>query len=80
MKYYVYVLQDSQGKLYKGMTNDLKRRFLEHKAGKTITTRRMSDIIIIYQECYPTRTEARKHEKYLKTAAGRRFLKKVLGQ
>lgn len=75
----VYVLQDYEGKLYKGVTNNLERRLSEHRRGKTTTTRRMRDIKLIYKECYGTFKEARKREVYLKTSAGRRFLKNILG-
>ena len=78
MKYFVYVLQDETGKLYKGMTNDVKRRLEEHRSGKTITTSRMKNLILIYQEGYDNFDQARKRELYLKSAAGKRFLKKIL--
>ena len=73
--YTVYILQDNKGKLYKGMTNNLLRRFNEHKNGKTLTTRKMSGLAIAYREEYESFEQARKRELYLKTAAGRRFLK-----
>ena len=78
--YTVYVLKDKDGKLYKGMTNNLPRRIQEHRNGHTITTAKMSELEIIYTEMLENKAEARKRELYLKTAAGRRFLKnKVLG-
>jgi putative endonuclease len=80
MKFTVYVLQDDLGKLYKGMTGNLERRLAEHRVGGTKSTSRMKNITIVYQECYDSSVEARKREKYLKSAAGRRFLKKTLGQ
>jgi len=76
--YTVYVLQDEDGKLYKGMTNNLKRRMVEHKNGKTITTSRMNNFDVVYTEEYDTFEKARKRELYLKTAAGRRFLNKQI--
>ncbi|QQR79215.1 MAG: GIY-YIG nuclease family protein [Candidatus Moraniibacteriota bacterium] len=76
--YTVYVLQDSLGKLYKGMTNDLSRRLAEHTAGGTKTTRFMSGLRVVYSEELSDRLSARKREKYLKSAAGRKFLKNVL--
>ena len=78
--YTVYVLQDKDGKLYKGMTNNLSRRIKEHKVGRTRTTKIMKELKVIYTEIYDTRIDARVREKYLKSAAGRKFLKKVLGQ
>ena len=79
MKYFVYVLKDSSGKFYKGMTNNLSRRLREHSMGKTITTARMTALELIYKEEFYIFEEARKREVYLKTAAGRRYLKKKLG-
>lgn len=75
--YTVYVLKDINGKIYKGMTNNLQRRIREHRSKKTITTSRMDNFKILYQESYYVFDEARKRELYLKSAAGRRFLKKV---
>lgn len=74
----VYVLKDAAGKFYKGMTNNLERRLKEHYLGKTITTRRMKDASLVYKEEYESFSEARKRELYLKSAAGRRFLKNKL--
>jgi putative endonuclease len=60
------------------MTNNLQRRLGEHRQGHTLTTRRMSNIEVVYTEDHPEFSEARKRELYLKSAAGRRFLKKKL--
>ena len=77
--YYVYVLKDKNGKFYKGLTNNLERRLKEHRNGSTITTRKMENVEITYTEEFETFDEARKRELYLKSAAGRRFLKIKLG-
>jgi putative endonuclease len=77
--YKVYVLRDDCGKLYKGVTNNLERRLKEHRSGSTRTTRKMDNIVVVYTEGHDTFKEARARELYLKSAAGRRFLKKVLG-
>ena len=76
----VYILQDNFGKLYKGFTNNLKRRLWEHRNGKTRTTSRMGKIEVVYTENFRDKIEARKRELYFKTAAGRRFIKKILGR
>lgn len=75
----VYVLRSDDGKFYKGVTNDLGRRLLEHRAGKIKTTSKMGNFEVAYTEQYEYFAEARKRELYFKSAAGRRFLKKVLG-
>jgi putative endonuclease len=74
----VYILKDSSGKLYKGMTSNLSRRLKEHVLGKTRTTARMSNFTVIYQEEFTRFAVARKREVYFKSAAGRRYLKKQL--
>ena len=76
----VYVLKSFDGKLYKGVTNDLARRLKEHISGHTITTAKMRGLEIVYTEKYDVFIEARKREVYFKTAAGRRFLKKILNK
>ena len=78
--YAVYVLKSSDNKLYKGVTNDLVRRLQEHNSGQTKTTASMNKLELVYTETYNTFVEARKREVYLKTAAGRRFLKKILSK
>jgi putative endonuclease len=78
--YTVYILEDENKKLYKGLTNNLERRLREHKCGHTITTSKMSELKVIYSETYNDFEEARKRELYFKSAAGRRFLKKKLGR
>jgi putative endonuclease len=74
----VYVLKDTNGKYYKGATTNLQRRLAEHRRGHTQTTRHMHNLSVVYTEEYATFEEALAREKYLKSAAGRRFLKKVL--
>lgn len=76
--YTVYVLKDVNGKLYKGMTNNLGRRLLEHRSGKTITTSKMAAFELVYEEEFENKIDARNREVYFKTAAGRRFIKKKL--
>jgi len=76
--YFVYVLQDKNGKVYKGVINNLARRFRKHKSWGSRTTSMMSNIEIVYTEEFKTFEEARAREVYLKTSAGRRFLKTKL--
>ncbi len=73
--YTVYVLKDKDGKVYKGVTSNIDRRLKEHARGETRTTSMMTNMKLVYKEVYETFEEARRREVYLKTAAGRRFLK-----
>jgi len=73
--YTVYVLKDEESRLYKGVTNNLNRRLVEHKRGDTQSTRHLKNLKVVYTEEYALFEETRKREVYFKTAAGRRFLK-----
>jgi len=75
----VYVLQsEKDGSQYVGMSNDTQRRLKEHNRGSVRSTKSKLPWKKIYEEKYENRIEARKREKYLKSAAGRRF-RKTLG-
>jgi putative endonuclease len=77
--FYVYVLQSEIDKsYYKGYTQNLEQRLQHHNQGKSKYTASKRPWHIIYYEKFSTRKEAVEREKYFKTAAGRRFLKKVL--
>jgi putative endonuclease len=58
------------------MTEDLERRLKEHNAGKSKFTSGHRPWELIYFEEAETAPEARIREKYLKSAAGKRFLLK----
>lgn len=66
---------DNKSRLYKGMTNNLERRLNEHSLGHTKTTSSMKELKVAYFERYDNLRDARRRELYLKSAAGRRFLK-----
>ena len=74
----VYVLKSLLSrKSYVGATNNLRRRLSEHNAGKMAYSKKYRPWVVIYSENYATLAEARKREKYFKSGAGRRFLKKI---
>ena len=76
--YIVYLLKSLVvNKSYVGFTNNLPLRLKQHNNGKSRYTNLYKPWEVIYTENYITLEEARKREKYLKTAAGRKFLKKV---
>jgi putative endonuclease len=77
--HYVYVLESaSDGNRYIGMTTDLRRRFQEHKAGKSFATTARRPFSLIYYEASRSYVDAMNREKYFKTTAGRRALAKRL--
>ena len=77
--YYVYVLKSNKvGKLYTGSTGDLKRRLEEHNKGYEPSTKNMAPLDLIYYEACPSKYDALRREKYLKTVYGKRYLKSRL--
>ncbi|BDQ03028.1 GIY-YIG nuclease family protein [Ignavibacterium sp.] len=81
MKYHIYILKSlAFDKTYIGYTNDLKRRLNEHNSGKSTYTSKFKPWKIIYYEECLDELEARRKEKYYKSAAGRRKIKKILNE
>ena len=74
--WYTYVLKSKRnGYLYKGSTNNLKRRKLEHDSGNVESTKSKRPWELIYYEACLSEEKAVKREKYFKTGFGRKFLK-----
>lgn len=64
--FYVYLIQNDNGQLYIGFTNNLERRIAEHKSGKVITTSRLGFGKLLYYEAYFDEVLAILREKKLK--------------
>ena len=78
--FYAYVIKSMvKDYLYKGHCENLEKRLLEHNSGMTISIKPYIPFEIIYFEEFEQRIDAVKREKYLKTSAGRRFLKNKMG-
>jgi len=74
---YTYILKSkNKDKFYIGSTNDLNCRIKEHNSGLSYYTKRHMPWKLVYKEEYDSIVDARKREKYFKSAAGRRFLEK----
>ncbi len=77
--YYFYILQNKiNNKLYKGSTENLKKRLTEHNTRKVKSTKSINNWQLIYYEAYKNKKLARKAELFYKTGQGRRQLKKKL--
>jgi len=75
----VYVLQSLKDyKTYTGSTDNLNRRLEEHNAGKVRATKYRRPFKLIYTEKFIDLNFARRREHFLKTASGRRELRKIL--
>ncbi|KKQ74694.1 MAG: Excinuclease ABC subunit C [Candidatus Woesebacteria bacterium GW2011_GWB1_38_5b] len=77
--YTVYILKSKNfPKTYVGHTNNKARRFLEHNEGRGTFSSRYKPWILIHEETFGSLKETIKREKYFKSAAGRRWIKKNL--
>ena len=77
--YIRYVLSSKVSKKsYVGYTKNLKKRLSEHNSGKNEFTSNYKPWEVIYTEQLETEIEAKKREKYLKSANGRRLILKKL--
>jgi len=75
----VYVLESLRDEVwYTGIAKDAENRLHEHNTGKNRFTKGHQPWKIIYTEDHPDWGSARKREKYLKSAAGKKWLKKYL--
>ena len=56
----------------------MEKRLLQHNSGMTESIRPYIPFEIIYKEQFATEQEAIAREKYFKSSAGRRYLKKMV--
>lgn len=76
--YYVYILLFNNSQIYTGYTEDLKRRAKEHINGKVLSTAKRRPLRLIHYEAYLLKEDAKRRERFLKTSAGKKFLKQQL--
>ena len=77
--FYAYVLKSiDHDFFYKGHCQDLDKRLNQHNSEITVSIRPYIPFKIIYTEEFATEQEAIVREKYFKSSAGRRFLKKII--
>ena len=77
--FYTYVLKSINcNYFYKGHCEDLEIRLNQHNSGMTASIKPYMPFEVVYFEEFATREEAIKGERYFKSAAGRKFLKKKI--
>jgi putative endonuclease len=83
--FWVYVLINrTAGKRYIGQTDDLDRRLIEHN-GQSENSRRYTGKYqgkweLVYSEQHPSRSEAMKRERWMKSGIGRKWLDERIGR
>ena len=77
--FYVYVLRsESDSGFYIGFSTNLRARLRQHQDGESFATSHRGPWKLIYYEAYSEREDAEGREKFLKSGAGRRFLRAQL--
>lgn len=77
--WFVYLILCENDSVYKGMTNDLYRRFYEHYMGEGAEwTKLNKPLKVIHWESFATKEEAAKREKDLKTGYGRTWISRQI--
>jgi putative endonuclease len=65
--FYLYILKSlTDNQFYIGSTKDLRKRLIQHNAGKFFSTKIRKPLNLIYYEAYKSESDARRREKNLK--------------
>jgi len=80
MTFIVYVLKSAGGRQFTGHTESLVQQLDEHNAGRCEATKTDRDWRVVYTEQFPTRNDAARREKWLKSGAGRRYIKDTVNR
>ena len=78
---FVYVIKSIKtNRSYIGHTSNLNKRLKEHNSGKTKSTKGYLPWKLLFFEEYPSRSEAIKRERYLKSGIGREYISKLFSE
>lgn len=79
--YCVYILTNAHHTvLYTGVTNDLRRRILEHRAGKGTFTKKYNVTKLVFFECGSDVKAAIAREKQIKAGSRQKKIDLINGQ
>ena len=77
--YWTYIIKSVKfGNYYIGQSSNISKRLKNHNLKKSKSSKPFSPWIVIYQKGFATRSEAVKHERYLKSIKKRNFLEKII--
>ena len=76
--YFVYVLKNPEDQLYIGSTANLDARVRRHQEGKAGWTHSRGPWELVYFETFPSRSEAVRRERHLKTGKANQELRQRL--
>jgi len=76
--YYVYIIRNKAGKIYKGSTSNLKRRLREHNCGNSTFTKYKGPWQLVYYEAFINKKDAIIEERFLKSGKGKERIRYLL--
>ncbi|MBU6415134.1 GIY-YIG nuclease family protein [Patescibacteria group bacterium] len=76
--FHLYILKSIKGTYYIGITENVKKRFAQHNAGKVHSTKSQRPWLLIHQENFATRSEAAIRERHLKSLKKRVAIEKEM--
>jgi putative endonuclease len=76
--FFVYIIQNPQGLLYKGFTTDIEKRLSYHNNNLGNWTKCKGPWKLVYYECFEDKSIALKREKFFKSGVGRGYIKRLL--
>jgi putative endonuclease len=74
--WYVYFLELTNGVVYVGSTNELRRRFASHQSGRVVSARKHLPAVLKSYVAVANEELARKLERYFKSGSGKAFARK----
>jgi len=80
MGFTVYVLRNAEGRIYVGQTADLERRLTQHNDGDSHWVGSRGPWELVVSEHYPTRADAMRRERALKTGRLNQELRRAIDE
>ena len=74
--WYVYFLELSNGDIYVGSTDDLRRRVASHQQRHVVSTSKYTPVVLRSYVAVADELTARRLERYFKSGSGKAFAKK----
>ncbi|HEY9582709.1 MAG TPA: GIY-YIG nuclease family protein [Candidatus Paceibacterota bacterium] len=77
--HYVYIIKSQKDySVYVGSTSDLKRRIVDHNAGRSNYSSTKRPYVLVWYCAFPNKQKAVRFELYLKHGSGHAFAKRHL--
>ena len=76
--YYVYILQNRDGRFYVGQTSNLEERVKRHNSGRSEYTSHAGPWELVYREEFDTRSSACKREREIKNWKSARRIRELI--